>query len=81
MNDLTLKLLGIIWWFIRDYSANVYSLSKVTDALIRYMTDRGYFIELVDGKHRDYKIVKVCDHQFRIVRIHGWNSYDVRTID
>lgn len=81
MNDPAFKLTDIIWHFIRGYSSNTYSLPYVTNELIKYMTSRGCPTELVDCKHRDYKIVKVCDHQFRIVRIHEWNSYDIRAID
>lgn len=66
-----------IFRFIRDYAVSTYTLPDVCRKLIKHLTDEGYQAEIVDGKHRDYKIIRVETRLYRIARNKGWSSYDV----
>lgn len=66
-----------IFRFIRDYATSAYTLPDVCQKLIKYLLDEGYLAEIVDGKHLDYKIIRVETQLYRIARNKGWSTYDV----
>lgn len=66
-----------IFRFIRDYAVSTYTLPDVCNRLIKHLTGGGYQAEIVDGKHRDYKIIRVETQLYRIIRNKGWSTYDV----
>lgn len=66
-----------IFRFIRDYDTHTYTLPSVCRLLIKHLAGGGYQAEIVDGKHRDYKIIRVETQLYRIVRNKGWSTYEV----
>lgn len=66
-----------IFRFIRDYPVSAYTLPDVCKGLIKHLEGGGYQAEIVDSKHRDYKIIRVETQLYRIVRNKGWSTYDV----
>ena len=71
--DLLLEIFRVI----RNYSTSTYTLPNVFKELIQYMKDGGYRIEVIDEKHRDYKILQVEAQRYKIIRWKEWSSYDV----
>ena len=70
-----------IFRFIMGYSIREISLPKITENLIEYIQSMGYDASIVDDKHRDYRIIEVDGHHFRIVRNKDWLRYDSKIID
>ena len=66
-----------IFRFIRDYAVSTYTLPDVCKKLIKHLTGGGYQAEIVDGKHRDYKIIQVETQRYKLTRYKGWSTYDV----
>ena len=67
-----------IFRFIRNYSTSVYTLPQVFREVVRYMKDGGYNVEIVDDKHRDYKILQVEGNSYKIIRWPDWVSFEVQ---
>lgn len=66
-----------IFRFIRDYSTSTYTLPQVCNALVLYLQDYGYDVEITDSKHRDFRNLRVNSFNYRIIRNTGWSAYDV----
>ena len=75
MNSVNLSVR--VWGFVRDYYPGTYSLPDVTRRLLDHMRAEGHDADLIDGEHRNYKVVKIDGMRFRIIRRPGWSSYDV----
>ena len=73
-------LLDRIWLKVIDYSTRTYSLPRVCNEVSKMLQDLGYRTEII-GNNRDYRILKVDDQPFRIIREKGWSKYDVRMMD
>lgn len=69
-----------IFRFIRDYSTSTYTLPNVCKKLTQYLRDSGYQTIVSDDTHRDYKILQVEAHQYKIIRLKDWLTYDVQLI-
>lgn len=72
--------LGIIFDIVRRYSTT-YPLPFVLSEVVRYMKDLGYPVTVLDQAHRNYKLLQVGGHTYRIVRNKGWTSYEVLAVD
>lgn len=66
-----------IFRFVRDYHTRTYTLPDVCRKLLKYLQDTGYQAEIVDDKHRDYKIIQVETQRYKLTRYKGWSTYDV----
>lgn len=66
-----------IFRFVRDYHTGTYTLPDVCRKLLQYLVDAGYQAEIVDGNHRDYKIIQVETQRYKLTRYKGWSTYDV----
>lgn len=75
------RLANEIHHVISDYSTAHCSLPFVCKKVIQYMKDSGSQAEIIDDKHRDYKILRVDNHRFKIVRYRNWLRYDVTIVD
>lgn len=67
-----------IFRFVRNYSTATHTLPQVFREVVRYMKDGGYNVEIVDDKHRDYKILQVEEHRYKIIRWPDWVSFEVQ---
>lgn len=70
------RLMDIIWRMVIDYSAHTYSLPNVCKEVCQRLKDEGYEPEII-GNNRDYRIIRVEDQKYRILRNSGWGKYDV----
>ena len=77
----TYRLLDEIYYVIRDYTIRSITLPKLCDKVIEFMKSGGSVAAVTDDRHRDYRIVCVDNHRFKIVRYPGWTRYDVEPID
>lgn len=80
MND-TIKfneydILLDIFRFIRDYSAETYTLPDVCQKLIKHLTSMGYTATLTNAD-RNTKLVQVEGYRYKILHHDGWSKYDV----
>ena len=66
-----------IFSFLRDYAISTYTLPDVCRRLVKFMEGAGYQVQVLDEKHRDYKIIQVENQKYKIVRNKGWTTYDV----
>ena len=69
-----------IFRFIREYSTATYSLPRVCRELMYDLRDAGYSADITDCNHRDYRILTVNDHQYRIIKYPDWSRYDVTMV-
>lgn len=74
-------LMDVIWIKVIGYSTATYSLPKVCREVIDLLKSEGYDVAVVDDKHRDFRIIRVEDQKWKIVRYKGWDKYDVLMVD
>lgn len=79
--DPMYHLLNLIYHTVMDYPIRYNSLRKVCEIILRMLSDLGYSAEIEPGNHRDFRIISVDNHHFRIVRNPNWMRYDVIPID
>lgn len=72
---------SIIFDVVRRYSTTTYTLPFVLSEVVKYMKSLGYPVTVLDQAHRNYKLLQVGGHTYRIVRNKGWTSYDVLVVD
>jgi len=77
----TYRLLDEIYSVIRAYTVRSITLPALCNKVIEYEKAGGSIAFITDDRHRDYKIICVDDHRFKIVRYPGWTRYDVEPID
>ncbi len=65
-----------IFQFIRDYAISTYTLPDVCRRLVKFLEGAGYQVQVLDEKHRDYKIIQVENQKYKIIRNQGWTTYD-----
>lgn len=69
------NMIATIWYFIRDYHANTYSLKFVVNAAKEHLEQEGH-TATINGKGK----LTVDGIPYLIYKEKGWNSYDVRNI-
>lgn len=74
------RLLEGILGIVHDYSVNAYSITKVVNVVLERLKSEGYQPEVLNN-NRDFRVVKVEDEKFRILRNPGWGRYDVIMVD
>lgn len=81
MLDNMYKVGDFIWHTLRDYSPMYASISLVTGIVIGELEECGLRASVVDARHRDYRIIEVDSHKYRISRSKdNFDKYDVRII-
>lgn len=70
-----------LWVFVRDFPTYTYTLPKVCKAAVEWLKSMGYDVSVTDDNHRDFRIIAVDGHHYRILRDTGWLRYDVRQVD
>ena len=66
-----------IFRFVRDYSTETCTITKVCRELIKDLKSSGHDVETVDVHHRDFRIIQVNGHRYKIIRYPEWTRYDV----
>lgn len=79
MNIYTLT--GELFSFVRCFYPKTYTLPDVLKRTVEYMKSGGYQVSVLDDSHRDYKVISVDDHSFRIVRYKNSPWYEVEAIN
>ena len=81
MLDNMYKVQDFIWHTLRCYSPMYASLGVVTGIVVGELEEAGCRATITDAQHRDYRIIEVNDHEYRIVRGKDkFSPYDVRII-
>ena len=81
MLDNMYKVGDFIWHTLRDYSHMYASLGLVTGIVVGALEECGCRASIVDAQHRDYRIIEVDNHEYRIMRGKDrFSPYDVRII-
>ena len=81
-NDMEIyKLSDEIFRHVRIYHTKTYTLPDVARRAAEYMKSGGYQVAILDDHHRDYKILGVDNHRFRLVRYKNCPWYEVEAID
>ena len=70
-----------IFRFLAGSSTRSITLPKITQKLVEYLRSMGYAVSVIDDDHRDYRIIEVDEHHFRIIRWTDWLRYDSVIID
>ena len=79
-NNEKYRLMDIIWLMVSGYSIATYSIGKVCKEVVKRLKDEGYQPEII-GSNREYRIIKVEDQKYRVLKNHGWGKYDLLMID
>ena len=66
-----------IFHFIRCYDTHTYTLPRVLKELLKYLTDEGYDVEVMDDTRRDHKDFRVDGRSFCLYRMKGWSEYQI----
>ena len=81
MLDNMYKIQDFIFRVIRSYSPMYASLGMVTGIVVGELEECGCRATITDAQHRDYRIIEVDNHEYRIVRGKDrFSPYDVRII-
>ena len=81
MLDNMYKVQSFIWHVIRCYSPMYASLGLVTGIVVDELEEAGCRVTITDAQHRDFRIIDVDNHEYRIVRGKDkFSPYDVRII-
>lgn len=75
MIDNVTKMIGKIWYIIRDYPVNVYHIVAVRDETASQLRNAGYDVS-VSGNCT----IIVNGEKYRIYKVTGWNRFDVRHV-
>ena len=73
------RLMNVIWGTVIDYSTKE-PISKVCDAVCKRLNEEGYDPK-IEGTNRGFRIVRVQDQRYRVLRNAGWGKYDLIMID
>lgn len=76
----TYRLLDEIYSVIRMYTVRTITLPALVKKVIEYEKAGGSIAFIKDDSHKNYKIISVDDHLFRIIRYPGWTRYDVEAM-
>jgi len=81
MLDNMYKVQDFIWHSLRDYSPMYASLGVVTGIIVGELEECGCRVTILDAQHRDFRIIEVDNHEYRIIRGKDkFSPYDVRII-
>ena len=81
MLDNMYKVHGFIWHVLRSYSPMYASLGLVTGIVVGELEEAGCHVTILDAQHRDYRIIEVDGHEYRIFRGKDkFSPYDARII-
>ena len=75
------RLIDEIYSVIRCYTVRTITLPKLCDKVIEYMKSGGSMAFVTDDRHRDYRILCIDDHRFKVYRNPGWTRYEADPID
>ena len=82
MLDNMYKINDFIWHVIRCYTPMTTSLGLVTGIVVSELEECGCHVTILDAQHRDFRIIEVDGHEYRIIRGKDKVSpYDVRIIN
>ena len=81
MIDNMFKVKDFIWNSLRMIDPMYVSLGMATCVVISNLQEQGCRVNILDAQHRDYRIIEVDNHEYRIVRGKDkFSHYDVRLI-
>ena len=75
------RILNLIFRIVRNYSTKLYTLPQVCKQVVEELKSYGYQVDVVDGKHRDFRLLKVDGYMFKVLRWKDWHVYDVVAIE
>ena len=75
------RILNLIFRIVRNYSTKLYTLPQVCKQVIEELKSYGYNVAVIDSKHRDFRLIEVDGHTFKVLRWKNWNTYDVVVIE
>lgn len=75
------RILNRILSILYCYTTYHDTLPAVCKDVVKEMKSYGYDVAVTDDRHRDYRLITVDGHLFRIVRERGWMRYDVILIN
>jgi len=73
------RLMDIIWGTVIDYSTKE-PITKVCKVVLQRLKDEGYEAEILNN-NRDFRIIRVEDQRYRVLRNFAWSKYDLIMID
>ena len=81
MLDNMYKICDFIWRSLRCHSPMYATLGMVTCIVVGELEECGCHVTILDAQHRDYRIIEVDGHEYRIIRGKDkFSPYDVRII-
>ena len=82
MLDNMYKVHGFMWHVLRCYTPMTTSLGLATCIVVGELEEEGCRVTITDAQHRDFRIIEVNDHEYRIFRGKDkFSPYDVRIIN